>query len=376
MKHALSLIVLVACGDNAATPDARIRSTADAAPPTPHAAIVAGDFMTTGILSTLDVDNLRVTPNAVAGVAGDDPFLRRFDDKLYVINRAGNNNITILDAATLTLIDQLATGPGSNPQDVAVVGDKLYVPALGTAGVVVTSLNPGTPTTIDLATAVGDPDGKPDCVSAYAVGTDVFVACDLLDANFVPRGPGKVAVIDTTTDTVRTTITLPFANPQNMFVRSPMDSTFGGDLLIATVPDFQNYSTGCLARVPVAGGTSTCGLTNAMAHGFQSHSDVYKGGGVEYLVMAVGSYDASFNASGNLQVLDLQTGSLWAMPLSATGEVIVDVAACPDGTIIAADHKMNASGLRVFTSTHEITTTPLSIGMPPSYGNNLVCYDR
>ena len=55
-------------------------------------------------------------------------------------------------------------------------------------------------TTISLAAL--DVDGAPNCISAYAVGTKVFVACEILDPSYTPRGPGKIAVIDTTTDTV------------------------------------------------------------------------------------------------------------------------------------------------------------------------------
>ena len=46
------------------------------------------------------------------------------------------------------LVAQLGTGAGSNPQDVAMVGNTLYVPALGTAGVVAivsASRTPSTP---------------------------------------------------------------------------------------------------------------------------------------------------------------------------------------------------------------------------------------
>ena len=62
-----------------------------------------------------------------------------------------------------------------------MVGNKLYVPTFGTAGVVVMTAPASTTTTIDLDGALGDPDGKPDCISAYAVGTDLYVACELLD---------------------------------------------------------------------------------------------------------------------------------------------------------------------------------------------------
>ena len=79
-----------------------------------------------------------------------------------------------------------------------------------------------------------------DCISAFTVGTNVFVACDDLDdtnAQLPPRGVGKIVVIDSTNDTVTTTISMPVENPQSIFQRSPMDSMFGGDLLIGEGED-------------------------------------------------------------------------------------------------------------------------------------------
>lgn len=373
----LVLLSLAACGKKQlpsipidAAPDAAM-APGDAPPPQPFAAAVAGDFMSTGVFSTLDVPSLSVTKNAVAGVAGDDPFLRHYGNELYIINRAGGDNVTILNAQTLALEEQLATGASSNPQDVAVVGNKLYVPALGTAGVVVLTRGSSATKTIDLSTAVGDPDGKPDCVSAYAVGSDVYVACGLLDASFKPRGPGQVAVIDTATDTVRTTVALPFANPQNMFVRAAPGGMYGDDLLISLVPDFQNYATGCFAWVKAgATPTSGCAVTNQQLRGFVDHADVDASG---QLWLAAAAYDASFNQSGKL--VSMSNAGALGTPVSASGEVIVDVAACPDGSIVAGDAAMNAAGLRVFANGAERTTAALPFGLSPG-GNGIVCYGR
>jgi hypothetical protein len=291
-----------------------------------------------------------------------------------VINRDKGDNITLLsDTAPLA---QVATGVGSNPQDVARHGDKYYVPALGTAGVVVVGFGGGPAKTISLASL--DPDGKPDCVSAYTVGDRIFVACGILDSTFTPRGPGKVAVIDALTDTVVTSFDLPFANPQGMFVQTPDTSMYGGDLLIATAPSFTDYSTGCIARVgtgpqPAAHG---CAVTNQVANGFPSHMDVFVGSETlktPILWMAMTHYDAAFNATGQLRRLDLTTGEL-SYAISPASQQIVDVAVCPDSTVLVADHAAGSDGLRVYRDGVEVTTAALPIGLPPGFGNGLVCY--
>jgi DNA-binding beta-propeller fold protein YncE len=369
-----TLLLVAACGDNlAVAPDAGHTDGAggDAAVAS-RAVVVAGDFNSTGILSVLDVPHLTISPNAVHGVAGDDPYLRKVGGELFIVNRDKGNNVTVLDASTLALVEQLATGAGSNPQDVAVHGAKLYVPALGTAGVVVLTRGTATSKTISLASL--DPDGKPDCISAYTVGDKVYVACGLLDGSFTPRGVGKVAVIDTATDTVTATLDLPFANPQGLFVATPAGSHLGGDLLIATAPSFTDYATGCVARItpgatPKANG---CAITNLAADGFPAHMDVDASAAILWIAMT--HYDASFNATGALRGYDLATGELWAAPISKAGQLIVDVAACPDGKVVVLDHTKDLDGIRVYTAASEVTTTPVAIGLPPGFGNGVACY--
>src|SRR5262249_12324940 len=99
-----------------------------------RAVVVAGDFNPghPGVLRTYDPATGMVHSNAGPALAvGDDPVLRHFGHELFIVNRADGNNVTILDDRTLAFADQLGTGAGSNPQDVAVVGDKLYVPTYG-----------------------------------------------------------------------------------------------------------------------------------------------------------------------------------------------------------------------------------------------------
>lgn len=377
----LSLLAIGAagCGDNAdhthgTTPDA---APADAGMPRPRAVAVTGDFEApgTGVISRLDTTDLAMQENVVAGVVQGDPTLRRIGDKLYVINRFGGNNITILDANTLQLVEQLATGANSNPHDVAVVGDKLYVPALGTAGVLVLTRGSTTIETIDLSAlqTAGQADQKPDCISAYAIDDKVYVACGLLDG-FNAVEVGKVAVIDTATDTLVTSVAMTDKNPYGLFERAPASSVYAGDLLLPTVPDFISYATGCVQRVSVgATPTASCGVTNQELGGFANRLAVGADDGLLYV--AVGTYDASYNETGKLKAIDLATGMVWSAPLSTASELITDVAVCANGDIVATDKTLNAGGLRVWRETTERTTAALSIGMPPKSVNALTCYD-
>jgi hypothetical protein len=384
MKRSISMMfmfVLAACGDNLGRPDRG--SGVDAGPPDAHvplprAVAAAGDFGSpgTGVLSRLDIETLSMSQNIVASVAQGDPVLRQHGDKLYVINRYGSNNITILNAKTLAFEEQISTGEASNPQDVAVVGDKLYVPAMGTKGVVVIEPGASAHKTIDLSaldTVGGDDDGVPECMSAYAIDTRVFVVCGVLDG-FAAVEPAKVAIIDTATDTMVGSLSLTHGNPVGHLERTPADSVFGGDLLLATVPDYIDYTSGCIERIST--GTSpaaTCALTNQELGGYVNATSVAHDGSTLYI--AVATYEAGFtNPTGTLEGLDLESGMLWTAPLSSSSQLIVDVAACPNGDVVATDQTFNKGGLRVWSGTTERTTDAKPIGMPPAT-NALVCYD-
>ncbi len=365
-----ALLLLAACGDDGSTDDDMADmdadDTDDVTPDVTRAVVAAGDFMAgaPGVLSTLDLATTTVAQNvAPAGAVSSDAVMRKIGDSLYVVNRLGANNITILSADDYSLEQQISTGENSNPQDVAVVGTKLYLPALGTAGVVVATKGSSTTTTIALPT-VDTVDNLPDCVSAFAVGTDVYVACGRLDENFMPRGVGKLVVIDTTTDTVKTTVDFTNANPFGNFEELP-----DGSLVIPTVAGFD--TTGCVEKVvPGTTPTVSCLLQHSELPAFAGRLSVQELEGGDALLWLV----ASTFPAGSLWGYDLNTSSLWSAAISPDTQAITDVAACPDGKLVVSDTTMAANGLRVYGGVTEVTTAPLPVGIAPSFAHGLVCY--
>jgi hypothetical protein len=356
MKNTLALVILAACHNS-------YGPKPDAPPPMPTAVVAAGDFIAghPGVLSTVDITTQNLSQNvAPAGAVGDDPVLRMYGGELFVINRADGNNITILDAHTFALVEQLGTGAGSNPWDVAVKGNKLYVPVWGGSGVAVLTRGSATVATIDLS--ADDPDGKPNCVSDYLVGDQLYVACELLDdVTFMPRGPGKVYVIDTASDTLVHSITMTYANPTNMF--HPLPS---GDLLIESA----NYTTGdgCIEKI-ATGPTPAdagCVVTNGAMGG--SVSRLEAAGTQLWLAIASPSFMPQWLASFDL------TSSTLGAPISPTSELIGDLAPCPDGTIVVSDQTKNASGLRLYKNGVELTSAPFAAGLDTGGADALLCY--
>lgn len=363
--------LLAACGDNfAGPPDA---PAADAGPPPTRAVIAAGSFSPgeAGVLSALSFDPPRVMQRvAPTGAVGGDPMLRRAGGELFVVNRT-EGNVTILDATTFAVRAQLSTGAGSNPQDVAATDRELFVPAFASVGVLAIERATGAIATIDLSGL--DPDGEPNCVSAYLVGTDVYVACGLLDGSFTPRGPGRIVVINAASHTVRASFPLLNTNPFGHFERLP-DGVLGGGLVIPTVPSFTDFSTGCVERVeigatPAAGG---CVVSNQQLGGFAARLDVQDRFGVPLLWMIVSSFTSG--PRGNLQGYDLLTSTLWPNPISPPSQVLSDLAVCPNGMIAVADQTTAANGLRVYDGITEQTTAALPIGLRPGSAHGLACY--
>jgi hypothetical protein len=369
LRTVVLISILAACGDNRRTLDASV-------PGAPVRAVaVAGDFVMghPGVLSTLDPATLAVTMNTGPAMAvGNDPILRHIGRELFIINRAAGNNVTILDDQTLALSEQLGTGANTNPQDVAVVGTRLYVPTFGNIGVTVLTRGSTATTTIDLS--ADDPDGKPNCISAYLVGTDVYVVCELLDDTMQflpPRGPGKVYVIDTATDHVRATLALHNVNPFGVLEQIPAGAPHAQELVIPTV-SFADGS-GCIERIipgPVPA-VPDCLVDNATLGGYASRLSFQVDSAGSLLWAAVPSSDFLHS---DLRGYDLGTDMRQATPINPSTQVIGDVAVCPSGQLVVADTTKNANGLRVYEGTIEKTASALPIGLPPTSTRGLVCY--
>jgi hypothetical protein len=372
------LCALAACGDDgAAQPDADL-GDADAAPSpdaevTPSATIVAvgGDYAGSGVLTTVSVPELEVEVNAVAGVVGGDPALRHFGDQLFIIDRFGGDSITILDRE-LSLVGQVSTGSGSNPQDVAVRGSTLYVAALDASGVLVIDLNDldgGVAKTIDLS-ALDDVDGVPDCNSLHVAGNRLFVSCQILDREtFTNRDVGKIAVIDTADDTLETTLDLSADNPLAL-----MTSIDGGDLVLSSAPGALfggSNDTGCLERIKTSGTPEVlpCLAENSSLGAYPSA--VLERGG-ELLFVAVKSF-----TEADVRSYGLGNESVSSAGLTPIGGNITDVALCPTGELVVADNSDGARGLRVFDDAgSSLTDTPLDVGWPQFFlpTNSTICW--
>src|SRR5262245_44680957 len=142
MRNALLSLFLSACGDASVgirqpSPDGR-PTWADgvpdsAAPSTTCTCVALGvDYQAgVGTIARLELPSLVLTHDAVPGGASGDPVVRVDSGRIFVVNRFGADNVTVVDGQIFALVAQFSTGAGTNPQDVAVHGDTLFVPVFG-----------------------------------------------------------------------------------------------------------------------------------------------------------------------------------------------------------------------------------------------------
>ncbi len=316
---------------------------------------VGGDFSGNGVLTVVQLPSMRVTVNAVVGVAGGDPVLRALGDRLVVLDRFGGDTVTVLDR-DLQLIGQASTGPGSNPQDAAIVGDSLFVVLYGTSKVIrfnLLDLSAGIQGEIDLSGL--DSDGNANCASVYAVGQKLFVTCQLLRPDFSAKGPGVIAVVDVASESIETTIELQAANPVSFLKQAP-----SGDLLVSTVLsplgfDPQAKGSGCVERIQTSpASVLPCELTNRELGGYAN--EMAAGADSVYFVKSI--------AFGLASLHELKDGVLQELELPGLGDNLAGVAVCPNGDLVVSDNTVGGRGLRVYSGTELAGGELLDVGWP------------
>ncbi len=179
-------------------------------------AVHVTDFFSTGILSVVsnlqDLDDLNVQTNILDPLPHTDALLRAFDGLLYIVNRLGRDSIQVVDPEqNFENISEFSTGQGSNPHDILALSSQkayvtLYEPESQTTAEEILIVNPSNGATlgmIDLTPIIdddGDQQVRPERM--IQVGDEVWVLIQDLSSAFIADTNGKIAVINSTTDTL------------------------------------------------------------------------------------------------------------------------------------------------------------------------------
>lgn len=330
-----------------------------------RAVVVTTDFET-GTLASVGVSGARRVGHPDATIHSD-AVIRTGGGMVFVLNRFLGDNVQRLDPKTLRTRVQCTTGTASNPVDLVVLApDKAYVTRYDRRELWI--VDPSATDcarfrrgTIDLG-AFADADGLPEMSQMAVAGGHVFVAIQRLDRTrgFRPTGPGRLVVIDPTTDAVTGAIVLHGSNPFGD-ATGILHEPGTGNLVIASASDIYEVGDGGLERIDP---------TTLTAEGRFFVDEHQLGGNVLDFVLlsptqgfaiiqdaALKNRLVAFDPSGVTPVRDLFTRDAY----------LPDLVVGPDGLLWLADQSLPEPGIRFFdpaTGT-QVRRKPLAVGLPP-----------
>jgi len=179
---------------------------------------------------------------------------------VYVVNSIGNTlqvfRRTGIDAGLQFSIPdggQLPFGPNTSPQSIAKLGNNLYIPLWGTGEIAEIDVsNPDSPSrgrtfslnSLDLRPFGAPTFPRPAGIAAYR--GSIYVGLSNLTATYAPGGPGMLAQLNVTTETV-TPIYLPTPCLNTYWLVS------AGDVLYVTCSGRPTYESGRLTAIDSSG---------------------------------------------------------------------------------------------------------------------------
>ena len=320
--------------------------------------------------STSSIDRLTHTSTNDLEPIHSDAVVRYFGgDHVYIVNRAGGDNIQILDPDNnFQTVHQWSTGNGSGPHDILVSGTVAYITRYDMTTILKMDLNTGvTLGTINLA-SFADADGIPEMDQMFRQNNILWVTVQRLDRNnfYVPVGTSYVVKIDTTTDTVVDTdpvapgvqaIPLIRTNPYSEIVPN-----YGGgaqNLALSAVGFFGVNDGGVIAISSGDAATQTMKFTEAAAGG-----DI-----LDFVIISqFKAYAIVANASFETELIQFSPAAgtkTGATIYNAGGYHLSDLEVGSD--LMVADRKPTDPGVRFFNTANntEILANPLDVGLPP-----------
>lgn len=331
----------------------------------PRAVVVTTDFET-GLLAVVRAESPRVATRLDAPIHAD-AVVRTANGLAYVVNRFLGDNLQVLDPARgFSTLLQCTTGARSNPHDVAVLdAHRAYVTRYGRAELWV--VDPGRRScdgfllrTIDLA-PYADADGIPEMDQMALVAGRLFVSLARLDraSRFAPAGRSALAVIDTATDQVVTTVELTGRNAFGDSAGLPREPGTG-KLVVAQAGNIFTIGDGGLERVDP--------LT-LVAEGFFVTEDDLGGNVTDFVLLSAekGYAIVQDEALRNVLVAFDPSRRTVLRRLLVREQYLPDVSLAPDGTLWVADRTLTEPGIRIFDTVTDRQLTPraIDVGLPP-----------
>jgi len=216
---------------------------------TQYAFVTTTDWQT-GHFATINLEDQSVKKYEVQ--LHSDAVAKTIDGKIYVINRLGQDNITIYSPPNFSSpIIQFSTGNGSNPHDIVLANsDKAYITLYEENYILVVNPNTGQELKRIGISSFADGDGIPEADQMVIVNGTLYVTLQKLDRSnyYQPVANGEILIIDTASDTIRGSIMLTGQNPYDINYQSSVNK-----LIISEVGSFYDLTDGGIETVDVKG---------------------------------------------------------------------------------------------------------------------------
>jgi hypothetical protein len=361
----LTIFGLTGCGE-----DGNDSTTVNPSSSNPKLFVSTTDFAT-GSYSVIDLSDLSVSIDlpASGGIIESDHNVFADSGKIYLVNRFGFDNLTVLDPADVTVPEsQFSGGDGAdNAYAVALVSaSKAYVCRYADNALwIVDPTDTGNEKQgeIDLSTFLdaGDADGSVEAAVMVIVGNRLFVALQRL-VNWSADLDSIIAVIDTDTDTLVDV--------------DPGTAEVDGIVLTGRNPQFMHYSSD-LGKIVVSetgsyfandGGVETVDPNTLEAEGFIiDEADI--GGDIGDVAIVDDKGYVVYGGFGDntVAIFDTTTGDK-SGDLTISSPFIPSLAADDQGRLFVPDRTDTDPGVRVYDTTTdtEITANPINVGLPPN----------
>ncbi len=320
-------------------------------------------------LSTITLDDAKTVTQKIVQSDGNYATVKGFGGLIYIINPIGTDTIQVIDPSdSFKSVADYSVGSGSNPQDIIVAGAKAYISRLDAQNDAtdtndVLIVNPTTGEklgSIDL-TDYTDPSGDrlARAEKMVLVGTNLYVLIQDLSQSFADNTNGKIAVIDTKTDTVTSVIQLNGFDPYDIAYEAGAKKLYVSVVGGTWTADTSSSLGGIEVVDPATGKTEGIKIDDADLGG-TVYSMKIGSKDIGYVVTSSPTYTntlASFNPS---------TGAVISKSVYTSAAYIPDFQLVSANEIVLTDTDPVKGGVVFLNGDGTVTAGPLGIGASPS----------
>ncbi|MBD3222040.1 hypothetical protein GF314_12445 [bacterium] len=338
---------------------------AGGAPSQERAAVWATDYNTAAHVTGIDLQ----APWSAGPLPGEpayhDAVLRWHDGRVWVVNRAGADNVQVLDPAQgFDTVAQYSLGLGRNIQDIGFAPDgTAYVSCYDTAELLHIDPEDGTILDVISTAAFADQDGLPETGWLRVHDGRVFVSCQRLDRDqwYAPVGDSYLLVLDVDTG--------------SWIDADPGQPGTQGILLAASDPYTpiaaagDRLYVGCTGYYGVQdGGIDVIDPAALVSLGLEITESELGGDLVDLALTGETRHVVVADPGWVTHVQRYAPGQAPVTLLSGTAYDHADIAWDGDFQLLVADRRTSSPGVRVLdtVSGAELTTGPVSVGLPPA----------